>query len=214
MSVPVKVDREEARRLAERELDEPEYGQSESWADKLLQWLEDVLDRLDGIFDSIQPTDSTVGGWFVFVVIIVLVVLIVVLVRYRAGTLQRARRRSEAGLVEPAEVVSAAQQRLTAQRYAAEEQWAEAIRSRMRAIALGLEERALLDRRPGRTADEFATEAAPVLPDHAADLRRAARIFDDVWYGEHDATEALCTEITGIDERLAAAKPTLVGASR
>ncbi|MQA03694.1 MAG: DUF4129 domain-containing protein [Streptosporangiales bacterium] len=214
MNVPVGVGREEARRLAERELDEPAYGQNESWADKLQQWLDDVLSRLDDIFDDIQPTDSTVGGWFGLVVIVLIVVLVIVLVRYRAGTMQRARRRSEAALLEPVQFVSAAQQRNTADEYATGEEWAEAIRARMRAIALALEERALLDRRPGRTADEVASDAAPALPDHAGELRRAARIFDDVWYGGHTADRELYGEITDIDERLAAAKPTLTGAAR
>ena len=58
----------------------------------------------------------------------------------------------------------------------------------MRAIVRSLEERALLDPRPGRTADEAAAEAGRALPAHADRLRAAARDFDDVTYGGRTAT--------------------------
>ena len=60
----------------------------------------------------------------------------------------------------------------------------------MRAIVRSLEERTLLDPRPGRTADEAAAEAGRPLPRHADRLRAAARTFDDVTYGGRTADEA------------------------
>src|SRR3954452_6676662 len=73
--------------------------------------------------------------------------------------------------------------RAAAERHAAAGEWPQAIRERLRAIARDLEERAILDPRPGRTADELATEAGAALPDHADELAAGVRVFDDVWYG-------------------------------
>ena len=65
--------------------------------------------------------------------------------------------------------------------HAARGEWADAVRERLRAVVRSLEERAVLDERPGRTADEAAAEAGTALPTCADDLRRSARLFDDIW---------------------------------
>lgn len=210
LQVPVDVGRDEARRAAHRELGKAVYQQHEpSQLQRLLNRLLDWLDHLANLTDG-----TTASGWVGLVVLVVLVAGVVVLVWRRAGGLQRSRRRAHAALLDTgADAVTAAQQRALASRHAAAEEWAEAIRDRMRAIALGLEERALLDHRSGRTADEVATDAAATLPGHVGELREAARIFDDVWYGEHDATRAAYDRITRVDERVRDAKPVLSGAS-
>jgi hypothetical protein len=83
----------------------------------------------------------------------------------------------------------------------------------MRAIVRALEERALLDVRPGRTADEAAAEAGRSLPAHADRLRSAARDFDDVTYGGRRATEQAYHRITGLDRDLERTKPQLATTS-
>ncbi|MBO0829776.1 MAG: DUF4129 domain-containing protein [Streptosporangiales bacterium] len=207
MQVPVDVGRDEARRAAHRELGKAIYRQHQPSAlQRLLDHVMEWLNHLAGL-----TSGTTASGWFGLVVVVVLVAGVAVLVWRRTGGLQRSRRRGRAALLETDAQVTAAQQRALAARHAAAEQWAEAIRDRMRAIALGLEERALLDHRSGRTADEVATDAAPALPGQAAELREAARIFDDVWYGEHDATRAAYDRITRVDERVRDAKPVLTG---
>lgn len=205
MTVPVDIGRDEARSAAHRELGKAIYHQHEPSAfqrllDRITEWLGHLSDLTSG---------TTASGWVGLVVVVLLVAGVVVLVWRRAGGLQRSRRRERAALLETDSRVTAAQQRTLASRHAAAEEWAEAIRDRMRAIALGLEERALLDQRTGRTADEVATDAASALPGHVDELREAARIFDDVWYGEHDATRAAYDRITRIDERVGDAKPVL-----
>ena len=66
--------------------------------------------------------------------------------------------------------------------------WAEAVRERFRAIVRELEERALLDAAPGRTADEAAPRRpagrCPTAPPTCA---AAARTFDEIWYGGRPA---------------------------
>lgn len=109
---------------------------------------------------------------------------------------------------------SAAQHRAAADAHAAALRWTEAVQERMRAIVRSLEERALLDPRPGRTADEAATEAGRALPGHATRLRSAARDFDDVTYGGRTAGRPTYLALRALDTELDEAKPVLPGASR
>ena len=205
--VPVDVGRDEASRLAHRELGKAIYHQHEpSQFQRLLERLTEWLNHLAGL-----TAGTTASGWVGLVIIVLLVAGVVILLWRRTGGLRRSRRRERAALLDADVEVTAAQQRALAAGHAAAEEWAEAIRDRMRAISLGLEERALLDHRTGRTADEVATDAAAALPGHATELREAARIFDDVWYGEHDATGAAYERITRVDEQVRDAKPVLAG---
>jgi len=65
---------------------------------------------------------------------------------------------------------------------------------------------ALLDPRPGRTADVAAREAGVLLPDQAAALIAAARIFDDIWYGQAAAGPEDYRRLVAVDEAVAAAR--------
>jgi hypothetical protein len=104
-------------------------------------------------------------------------------------------------------VRSAAEHRAAADAAAAQGDWAEAVRERLRAVVRDLEERGLLDVRPGRTADEAAVLGGQVLPDVAADLRTAARVFDDVWYGGRTATADSDAQLRAVDDAVRAARP-------
>ncbi len=86
--------------------------------------------------------------------------------------------------------LTAGDYRRAAERRADAGDYAGAIIERTRAIAVELETRGVLLPRPGRTASELAAEAAVSLPDHAAGLREAARLFDDVRYGDRPGTLA------------------------
>ena len=59
--------------------------------------------------------------------------------------------------------LTAAQHRATAESYAAEGNWAAAIRHRLRAVARQLEETGVLNPAPGRTANELARDAGTAL---------------------------------------------------
>ncbi|MQA77084.1 MAG: DUF4129 domain-containing protein [Streptosporangiales bacterium] len=209
MSVPIVIGRDEARRAAQEELRKAIYQDAKPTPFE--RWLERLTEFIDKILSATE--DTTVSGWVGIAVLVALVVLVVVLIWRRAGTVQRTQRRARAALLETGGAMTAAEQRAAATRHAGSEEWAEAIRARMRAIALGLEERALLDRRPGRTADEVATDAARSLPGHVDELRAAARIFDDVWYGGRSGSRTSYDEITRVDERVRDAKPALATAT-
>ena len=106
---------------------------------------------------------------------------------------------------------TAAEHRAAAERLAAAGDWAEAIRERLRAIARDLEERAILDPLPGRTAAELAAAAARELPGLADGLAAAARLFDDVTYGGLPGSPEGYTRLVRLDEQVTATRPVTVG---
>ena len=91
--------------------------------------------------------------------------------------------------------------------FAASQQWAEAVRERLRAISRDLEERVLVDRRPGRTAYELATEGGAALPGSAPLLREAADRFVAIWYGSSRASAEDYQRLTAIDNAVGNDRP-------
>jgi hypothetical protein len=67
----------------------------------------------------------------------------------------------------------------------------------------------LLEPRPGRTADEAAADAGAVVPECAADLRAAARVFDDIWYGARPADATHDALLRGLDRRVRSSRPAI-----
>ncbi|GAA3117387.1 DUF4129 domain-containing protein [Planomonospora alba] len=201
--VPVDITREAAREAAARELARPVYPK-ESWWDRLSdavrEWLTDLFDSVSGL-----P-----GGWFsvVLVVLVLLLVALPVLSVARRATRTRAGRTGE---LFGAVARSAAEHRAEAERHAAGQRWAEAIRERLRAIARDLEERAVVEESPGRTADELAAEAGRALPGLAGELARAARLFDDVTYGGLPGSPEGYRSMAELDDRLRETRPALAG---
>ena len=144
---------------------------------------------------------SVPGGWFtITVLLILLAVAIVVAVRIARRTM-RTNRGGDYALFGAHEL-SAAEHRATAEQYAAEGNWAAAIRHRLRAVARQLEEDGVLDPVPGRTATELARDAGRAVPDLAAELIRAANAFNDVTYGERPGTEPAYRMIADLDDHL------------
>jgi hypothetical protein len=97
--------------------------------------------------------------------------------------------------------------RASADAHAARGAWAEAVQDRLRAIVRALEERAILDERAGRTADEAALEAGRHLPQLADALLTAATTFDDVRYGAYPADQSMDQALRDLDDRCAATRP-------
>lgn len=105
---------------------------------------------------------------------------------------------------------SASQHRAAAQEHAEAHRWNAAVQERMRAVVRSLEERALIDPRPGSTADEAAAEAGRPLPGHASRLRAAAEDSDAVTYGGRTADGQLYATLRDLDLNLEKAKPLLM----
>jgi hypothetical protein len=200
-AVPVELDRDEARRAAAEELAKQVYREARpGLVERLLGWLADQLrDLLDGAA-AVSP-----GGYVGLAVLLSVVVAGLVALRLRLGAVRRAAGAEQALFVGRER--SADEHRAAADRHAAAGEWAEAVRDRLRAVVRSLEERSLLEPRPGRTADEAAAEAAAVLPSCAGGMAAAARVFDDVWYGGRPATSAHEQSLRELDQQVRSARP-------
>ncbi|MFJ5263472.1 DUF4129 domain-containing protein [Streptomyces sp. NPDC088387] len=200
---PLTVPRDPAREAAERELakrlyHEDDPGLFQRAFDKFWEWVEKFFN---------STSSATPGGVLGLVVIVLVVVAVLAALWWRLGTPRRQPVSSTALFDDLPR--SAADHRSAAEAHAARGHWNQAVQERMRAIVRSLEERALLDIRPGRTADEAAAEAGRALPGHADRLRAAARDFDDVTYGGRTATETSYGRIAELDRDLRRSKPRL-----
>ncbi|MER7468511.1 DUF4129 domain-containing protein [Streptomyces sp. NPDC097981] len=202
---PVTTPRDPAREAAERELSKPMYHQDDPGLfqralDRFWEWVRNLFDHASG---------ATPGGTLGLVAIAVLAALAVAALWWRLGSPRRTATGRDT-LFDDA-LRSAADHRTAADANAAAGRWTEAVQERMRAIVRSLEERTLLDPRPGRTADEAAAEAAASLPDHAEALRAAARTFDDVTYGGRTGDAGTYARLRALDLALTRTKPLLTG---
>lgn len=200
---PVTVPRDPARDAARRELSRRMYHENDPGLlrqalDAFWEW----VGRLLGAASSAAP-----GGGLGLLVIVLAAVALLGALWWRLGSPRRA----------PASAVplfddrprSAAEHRAAAEAHAARSHWDQAVQERMRAVVRSLEERALLDPRAGRTADEAAAEAARSLPGHTGRLRAAARDFDDVAYGGRTAAPDTYHRLAQLDGDLERARPAL-----
>lgn len=190
----IDIDRDAAHRAAQDELNKPIYSKGSS-ADQFLDWLNDLIYRM------LQKTATVPGGWFTATVLLILLAIAVFVAFHVARRTMRARHGGDQLLFEAAQL-TAAQHRATAESYAAEGDWAAAIRHRLRAVARQLEETGVLAAAPGRTANELARDAGTALPHLADELSEAATAFNDVTYGEQPGTRAAYQMIADLDDHL------------
>ncbi|AMW10851.1 hypothetical protein A4E84_15835 [Streptomyces qaidamensis] len=204
---PLTTPRDPAREAARRELSKRMYHENDP---SLFQRALDAFwDWLGKLFNA--ASTATPGGTLGLIVIILAVIAVLAALWWRLGAPHR-QPTSSATLFDD-RPRSAADHRATAEAHAAQGHWNQAVQERMRALVRALEERALLDVRPGRTADEAAAEAGRALPAHTDRLRTAARDFDDVTYGGRSATEQSYHRIAELDRDLERTKPQLATSS-
>ncbi|MBO3093916.1 DUF4129 domain-containing protein [Cellulomonas dongxiuzhuiae] len=201
--VPVEPDAAQARRWVGEELLDPAYHRQESLLQRGLTWVAEQLDNLPSIGMSNRTALLVVVGVAVLVVLVALRV---------AGPVRAGARRRRTAVLHADDRRTAAQLRDAADAAARAGTWSVAVADRYRAVVRDLEERGLLDERPGRTAHEAARVAAAVLPAHAAALRRGGDLFDDVVYGERSATPDDDATMRDLDAVVRAARPAAVGA--
>lgn len=203
--VPVDPDREEARRLLEEELRDPGYQLHESLVVRAWRWVADHLPVLD--------LPARLPAWAAWAVLggVLLVALAVVLFAARDRWRRAGPQRPGAGGVLDGAGTSAADYRRRAADAAAAGDHDAALLDAYRAVAAGSVERALLDRRPGRTAHEVAVSLAPVFPEEAASLAWAADRFDAVRYGGTAAGAEDAGRTLELDRRVAGTRPVPTG---
>jgi len=193
------VSRRTGQELARSELSKAIYHPHLSLAHRLL----DAMNRL--VNDLYKAGQSFPGGWWSVVALAALTALAVSLVLARLGPLARAHREPGPPAIG-GQPVSAADHRRRAAGLAGAGNYGEAILEAVRGIARQLEERGVLGPRLGRTADEIAVEAGLALPAEAAALQDAARLFDDICYGERPGTAAGYAQVRDLDTRLQSAR--------
>ncbi|WP_369259900.1 DUF4129 domain-containing protein [Streptomyces sp. R35] len=204
---PVTTPRDPAREAAKRELSKRMYHENDP---SLLQRaLNAFWDWVGKLFSAASA--ATPGGTLGLLVILLAVVAVVAALWWRLGTPRRTPTSSAALFDDRPK--SAAEHRAAAEAHAAQGHWNQAVQERMRAVVRSLEERALLDPRPGRTADEAAAEASRTLPAHTDRLRAAARDFDDVTYGGRAADSHTYHRLTELDRDLERTKPVLANSA-
>jgi hypothetical protein len=190
----IDIDRDAAHEAAQRELGKPMYPKA-SLTERLADWIDELLYRLADAGASLP------GGWLTLsVLLILLAIAVVVAVRIARRTMRT--NRGGGHVLFGDHELSAAEHRVTAEQFAAAANWSAAIRHRLRAVARQLEETAVLDPVPGRTATELARDAGRVIPNLAPELDRAAEAFNDVTYGERPGTEAAYRMIADLDDHL------------
>jgi hypothetical protein len=205
---PLTPDRATARRWAIEELADPDYARARP--NPIIQGLQWLFDRLNEIIADLPGNPSATGA-----VVAGLLALLAVAVLAWVATVprRRAARAAAAGDVFGDTRLSADEHRARARDAAAEARWREAVQEAFRGLARGLEERAVLDVRAGRTADEIAREAGAAFPGEAGELTAAARAFDDVTYGGRHGSRAAYEAVSTTDTRVVRTRPAAAAAA-
>ena len=196
---PVRPDGPTAQRWATEELLDPVYHQQQSLLNRLLTWLGHLFSGLHGA--ALPPRGALLVAAGVLVVVLVVALWI-------TGPVRRARRSRPDAVLAAADGRTSAELRAAADAAAAAGDFSAAVAERFRALARSLEERAMLDERPGRTADEVARDAGEVLTTVAVALVRAGRLFDDVVYGGRAGRRSDDDEMRAADDAVRAARRT------
>jgi hypothetical protein len=195
------IGRDAAQRLARAELSKAIYHPHESLTQRTVNVINAWLNRLFNAGNSVP------GGWWALIALAAIAVVVVAIVMTRIGPVARRRRRAD-GQISGPRAVTARDHRSRAGRLASAGDYSAAIIECVRAIARQLEEHGVLAPRAGRTADEIADEAGQVLPGDADALRDAARLFDDVCYGQRRGTRDGYQRLQALDARIEAAETT------
>lgn len=195
------IGRDPAQRLARQELSRAVYHQRPSIPSVIAHAIRSFL---TWIFD--RASQFTPGGSWTVVALVALAAVLVVLA-IRIGPLARTARRAAPVRDPGSRPLTAAQLRDAAIERAAEGDYSTAILHRLRAIAASCEERGVLAPDAGRTADELATQAGALFRGHADSLTAAARLFDEILYGDRTGTADGYARLCDLDDALAALSP-------
>lgn len=203
---PLTPDADEARAWAERELEKAIYNDAPSLWERFIRWLGDLWEQ---IFDS----NSTLGPVLMPLAVLLVVAVVIGLALLIGGPIRRRRLRAEQGSIEVLDddERTSSMLRTAADAAAAAGDYATAVLERYRAIVRSLDERAVLEDRRGRTAHEAAVAAGARLAPCAADLHRAAEMFDGVCYGDLSPTADDDTWLREVDRQVGRTRPSRTG---
>ncbi len=207
LPVDLDPDGETARRWVSEELGKDDYYDGRSLFQRIMQWLEDLFQRLFGGGPSAGSVPGVSPIVTALVVALVLGLLALLLTRIRAERHTVQSGESVLGDLD----LSAVQFRDRGEAALRERRWGDAVVEFTRAIAREAADRTLLTEAPSLTAHEVGGQLAPVFPDHAARIAPAMDLFDAVRYGRYAASEADAREVAALATALRSAKPVLTG---
>ena len=190
------LSREAAQEAAREELRRREYAAAQP--PLLLRAIGRVLREIGELLD--RAAGAAPGGRLGLFALVLLFGLFVAVVLSRVGPL--ARRTSDQPLFQGSTTLTAAEHRARAASAAQQGRFADAVRERLRAVVRTLEARGALDPRPGRTAGEVARDGGAAVPALTDDLRRAALLFEEIWYGGRTADASSYAVLVDVDERV------------
>jgi hypothetical protein len=202
------IGRDPAQRLARQELSKPVYHQT-SIPQEILHAIEQFLQRLFG-----GASQETPGGWWTLVALAAVLAAVIAVILTRLGPLRASARRATPVREPGAKPLTARQYREAAAESAVQGDYSTAILQRFRAIAASCEERQVLPPYAGRTADELAAQASARFPGREAELGAAARLFDQIRYGDGAGTRDGYERLRDLDDALASLTPVTAQASR
>ncbi len=197
VDVPVDPDAPTARQWVLQELTNPEYDSRPSLLERLIEWLNT---------HSLSGVGGPGTGWLSLVIVVAVIALVVVALLLVGPIRLRSRAKGSARLQDLDDHRKAKELRASAEAAAAVGDWSTAVVERFRAVVRGLEERTIIDERPGRTADEAAATAGKQLPDLATGLRSGAFVFDGVSYGTEQAGAHDYAKMRELDEQAQGAR--------
>ena len=186
----------EARSRLRRELLHPEYHRQNP-LQQVVRWL---LRKLGGGMDQASQTPllST------FMAMLVAVALLLALAWLVSRARRTARETEARRAVLTDESVSADELRARAEAALEAGRFEEAVVEGFRAVAVRQVERGRLSDAPGATAHEVADALAREFAPMAEDVHGAARLFDEVLYGDRPATRAQAASVLTLDHELLA----------
>ncbi|WP_240643884.1 DUF4129 domain-containing protein [Antribacter gilvus] len=201
LDVPVDPDRDTATQWLRRELAKPDYQDDRSLLQRAWDWF-------FGLFEGVRVPDIGVPPLQFTLILVGVIALVVLVAWWIAGPVRLSRVRRAGGVVlDEDDARTSAQMRAAADAAAAAGDWSSAVIERFRAVVRSLEERVIIDPRPGRTAQEAAADAGVRLPALADALRRGAGLFDDAEYGKLEATGNDDRVLRELDAAVTAARP-------
>ncbi len=206
VTVPVDPNAPEAQRWLLEELAKSPYRAAQpSPLDQLAQQINDWINSLiDGLGQLQIP-----GGGGLLALLIGLAVAVLLVIAFLLFGLPRLTRRSSVvgELFGEDDVGDAAALRRDAERSASTGDFTTAIVELFRALARGLDERALVSAYPGSTARDLAERAGAVFPDASRRLQDAAGTFDGVRYLGVTGTREQWELLVALERELRAARP-------
>jgi hypothetical protein len=181
--------RDEVRATAERVFDRPEFARSQSWLDRVGEWLADLFpDRSGG-----GGTFAAAGDLLLYLLAAVVVVLAVWLVvrAVRGGRPQRARHASSTSVsieaVPGSRVVDWGAEAAAAE---ARGEWGLALVHRYRELVAELMVIGVLVDESGRTTGELRIDLLERRPAGAPAFDELSSAFERTWYGHRPVERA------------------------